>query len=94
MLRPGGYAMILDPDAALIERDTITCGHCNRVVFVKPGSVATTYLIQHRDGRWTEEPGAGCTICGRSICLRCHDLGMCLPMERQLEQQERRRVHS
>lgn len=88
MLRPGGYAQILDPDAPLVERDTCSCGHCNKVIFTKPGSASTTYLIQHRDGRWTEEAGAFCRVCMRPVCLRCHDLGSCLPLERWLDQQE------
>lgn len=90
MLRPGGYAQILDPDAPLVERDTCSCGHCNKVIFTKPGSASTTYLIQHRDGRWTEEAGAFCRVCMRPVCLRCHDLGSCLPLERWLDQQEQK----
>jgi hypothetical protein len=90
MLRPGGYAQILDPDAPLIERDTCACGHCNKVIFVKPGSATTVYLLQHRDGRWTEEAGAFCRVCMRPVCLRCHDLGSCLPLERWLDQQEQK----
>lgn len=33
--KPGGYAVISDPDNGIIEHDTITCAHCSRVVFVK-----------------------------------------------------------
>ena len=88
MRAPQGYAQILDPDRPLVERDTISCGHCGRVVFVKPGSAATVYLIQHRDGSWTDEAGAFCRVCMRPVCLRCHDDGVCHPLERWLERQE------
>lgn len=90
-----GYASITDPDAPLFERDTLNCGHCQKVVFVKPGSATTVYLILHFDKAtgahaWVEEPGAFCRICMRPVCLACHDHGGCRPFEHWLEQQERR----
>lgn len=91
MQRPHGYATITDPDAALWERDTCTCGHCGRVIFIKPGTASTIYLIQHRDGRWTEEAGAFCRCCMKPVCLPCDAVGTCTPLERWLEQQETRR---
>lgn len=88
MRRAGGYATVSDPDRPLLEWDTITCGHCARVIFVKPGTATTVYLIQHRDLRWTEEAGAFCRVCMRPVCLLCHANGYCLPQERWLEQHE------
>ena len=90
MRRPGGYAQIVDPDRPLFERDTITCGHCQRIVFIKPGSGATVYLLLHRDGSVTEEAGAFCRVCMRPVCLSCHDQGTCTPFERQIAQMEAR----
>ena len=92
MLRPQGYSTVVSPDAPVVERDTITCGHCQRVVFVKPNTAATTYLIPgtHPDHPWREEPGACCRVCMRSICLTCCDVGRCTPFERQIEQMEAR----
>ena len=91
MLHPGGYATISDPDRSQpVEWDTLTCGHCCRVVFVKPGTGSTIYLIQHRDGRWTEDAGAFCRVCMKPVCLPCHDHGACVPLERWLEQVEHR----
>lgn len=93
MLRPQGYAQIIDPDRPLVEYDSISCSHCGKVVFVKPGSAATVFLIQHLTPTgmiyWSEEPGASCWTCGcRPVCLPCHDLGVCLPLERRLTQME------
>lgn len=86
-----GYATIVDPDAPLFERDTTTCGHCQRVIFVKPGTAQTTYLIFDRvSWTWKEELGAFCRVCMRPICLPCCDRGRCLPWERQLEASEAR----
>jgi hypothetical protein len=90
---PQGYAAVIDPSAQTWERDTVTCGHCSAVVFVKPGTASTTYLVQQRDaatGRmvWAEEPGAFCRVCMRSVCLRCHSDGGCRPLEAWLESQE------
>ena len=97
MPRLGGYATIADPDRPLFERDTVACGHCQKVVFVKPGTGATVYLILHVDDaqgahRWVEEAGAFCRICMRPVCLRCHGEGGCRPFERLLEQMERPHV--
>jgi len=85
-----GYALILDPDRAQVEYDTIRCCHCQRIVFVKPGSASTVYLFPQKDGRTLEEPGAFCGRCMGPICLLCHDLGRCTPWERQLERTEAR----
>ena len=90
-MRHQGYVTIVDPDRPLFERDTTSCGHCQRVIFLKPGSGVTVYLIPHRDGRWTEESGAFCRVCMRPVCLVCHDKGTCTPIEKQLEQMEARR---
>lgn len=89
MLRPQGYATIATPDAH-IERDTVVCGHCNQIVFIKPGTAATTYLVPQRVGPPKEEPGASCRQCMRPVCLRCHALGRCTPLERRIEQMEAR----
>lgn len=90
MRLPLGYATWTDPERPLVERDTTRCGHCGCVIFVKPGHGATVYLVQHRDGRWTEQPGAGCRVCMAAVCLACYHDGRCLPLERSLEQAERR----
>ena len=91
-MKGAGLGLWADPgsDTPILELDSLQCGHCNTVVFVKPGTATTVYLIQHRDGRWTEEAGAFCRCCMRPVCLRCHDVGSCLPLERWLEEQETR----
>ena len=90
MPRISGYGIIVDPGISgqPWERDSVSCGHCNKVIWTKPGSASTVYLILHRDGRWTEEAGAMCRICMRSVCLPCHDHGACVPFEQWLLEQE------
>lgn len=95
MLRPQGYAQVVDPDRPLVEYDTTQCCHCGRVIFTKAGTVSTVYLIQRQlpSGLlvWEEEAGAGCWTCGgKPVCLPCHDRGVCLPLEKWLDYQERR----
>lgn len=87
-MKVSGYATVVEPDRPLLERDTVTCVHCSRVVFVKPGTGSTVYLILHRDGRWTEEPGAFCRCCMGPVCLPCDQVGTCRPLERWLQQVE------
>ena len=91
MRNPGGYGVTMDPgsDRPLNETDTIVCGHCQRIVRVKPGTGATVYLIFDQTAwQWKEEPGAACRCCMRPICLPCCDKGTCTPWERQLEAME------
>jgi len=86
-----GYAQVVDPDRPLVERDTIGCGHCGRVIFVKPDTASTVYLVLNRQAlRWHEEPGAFCRVCMRPVCLACDAHGRCLPWERQFEMSEAR----
>lgn len=89
-MKLSGYATITEPDKQPQEWDTVNCRHCGRVIFIKPGSASTVYLIQHRDRRWTEEPGAGCRLCHGPVCLPCHDIGTCTPLEKKLAEMERR----
>lgn len=91
MRHAGGYATIVEPDRPLVELDTCVCGHCQRVIFTKPGSASTVYLLPTQVvGQYREEPGAFCRVCMRVVCLRCHDLGRCTPWERRLEVAESR----
>ncbi len=84
MRRAGGYATFTG-EAAVREYDTCSCGHCGKILFTKPGTVSTVYLIPTRSGGWLEEPGAGCRVCMRPVCLPCHDVGACRPVEQLLE---------
>ena len=74
----------------VIERDTATCGHCNRIILIKAGTGATTYLIPQVHGPDREEPGAMCRVCMRTVCLHCHADGRCTPLERRIEEMEAR----
>ena len=87
MRRPDGYVTVSTPDLT-IERDAVTCRHCQRIVLVKPGTASTVYLFPQMAGPDREEPGAFCRVCMGPVCLRCHDLGVCLPAERRLELME------
>jgi hypothetical protein len=93
MLRPQGKVEIFGDfreGVQTLERDTITCGHCNHIVMVKPGTGSTVYYIPQLAGPPREEPGAFCRVCMHAICLRCCDLGICTPLERHLEELEAR----
>jgi hypothetical protein len=86
-----GYATTFEPDKPIVERDTMTCGHCQRAVFVKPGTACTTYLIFDRvNWRWQEEPGAFCRVCMRPVCLSPRCLSSCRVWEERLERSEAR----
>lgn len=90
MRNPKGYALISDPDAPTWERDTATCCHCGAVIFTKPGTIQTVYLVSTPDG-WREEPGAFCRNCMKPVCLACDRVGTCVPFERWLIEQEKKR---
>lgn len=92
MIRTRGYAVWADPDAPTRELDTASCGHCGAVIFLKPGTGATTYLIPGALPTLPaqEVPGAACRLCMTAVCLSCHADGRCLPLERQLDASEAR----
>lgn len=90
MIRPGGYAIIVDPEAPTIEFDTVTCNHCQQVVRVKAGSAMTVYYMRNAAGVLVEEAGAFCRLCMAPICLNCHARGVCVPWEKQMEAMEAR----
>ena len=92
MRRASGY-MTTFGDVPLQEHDTAQCGHCQQHIPVKAGTASTVYLVQSLVGSQIvtkEEPGAMCLVCMRTVCLKCHDLGRCLPWERMIEQSEAR----
>ena len=89
MIRPQGHVSIVG-DGIFQEYDTITCGHCNRIVMVKSGTGSTVYFLPQMAGPHKEEPGAMCRMCMRAICLKCHDEGRCYPLERRIEEMEAR----
>lgn len=89
MLKPQGYATFTGD--TIVERDTITCGHCQMLVFVKPRTASTIYLIPQFQAPDKEEPGAMCRVCMRAVCLKCHDDGRCTPFERRIEEMEHKR---
>lgn len=79
--RAQGYAILTDPEKPALERDTYTCGHCNRVVFVPPRADPATL------GGW-------CGGCARLICTACEAKKAqsltCEPFEKWLAEQEQR----
>jgi hypothetical protein len=87
MRNPQGYAVITAPDE-IVEHDTITCGHCNKIVRVKAGTGATVYIIPTFNGPPKEEAGAFCRQCMRAICLPCCDIGVCTPLMKRIEAME------
>ncbi len=94
MSRQHGYGAWTDRVTGNVtqEFDTRQCRHCQRHIFVKPGTLSTVYLIPDMRpgmfGKFIEEPGAGCTICGGPVCLPCHDIGTCSPFMEQIARSE------
>lgn len=75
--RIGGYAHWTNGDIGMpnIERDSITCIHCNQVVIVEP--------LKPLD-----EQTGWCMSCMKFICKDC--IGKpCVPLEKWLEKVER-----
>jgi hypothetical protein len=71
-----GYATLIDPDLGKKEADTFTCGHCQRIVAVKPY------------GQNLDELGGRCGGCDQLICAACVDTGRCDPFEEKLKRFE------
>ena len=79
MRKPQGCAEIVQPDAPTKRADTITCCHCQAIVFVKARQDPS-------------EAGGFCRLCYAHICGPCADAGKCTPFEARLEQMEGRRA--
>lgn len=77
MRRAQGYAVIVEPGKATVERDTFTCAHCNCVVFVEPMQAAS-------------DMGGWCMMCAKNTCTSCAGQLGCSPFERKIEALERR----
>lgn len=90
MRRAGGYLSICAPDKRSqrvtlngtvidteTEADTFSCGHCNRVVVVKPFCDPS-------------DVGGLCKQCMTLVCPKCYDVGSCTPIEKRIEQMEDR----
>lgn len=91
MRAPGGYVTVVEPDQPLVEIDTVGCKHCGALIYVKPATACTTYLIPTpTPGRYVEEPGAFCARCFGPICLPCLEAGTCTPFLKLLEASESR----
>lgn len=74
MRNPGGWVCITEPDAPVVEMDTFTCGHCNKVVQVKVKASP-------------DELGGYCYCCTKMVCPLCVGKG-CDPFEKKLERME------
>lgn len=74
MLKPGGYALWMDPEGNK-EQDTFTCNHCNTVVYVKAAASPT-------------EAGGWCNLCMRLLCMNCAGKE-CVPFEKKMEMWEK-----
>ena len=79
MLQRTGYAVIADPDARRVEMDTVTCGHCQRIV-----------PLHDRAGKRRAGVLVHCYQCDTHTCVPCAEAGRCLPFERKLERLEAR----
>ena len=74
MRRAGGYGLAVYDCGEVVEKDSATCNHCNRVFFVGPKEKP-------------EDIGGYCRMCAKLICAVCVDQG-CVPFEKRLEQME------
>lgn len=77
MRKPQGYAVLIDGEGRSRERDTFTCGHCQRIVHVAPKADPA-------------EVGGMCYGCGALVCPTCVEARACTPIKARLEAAERR----
>lgn len=84
MRNAGGYAVMTNADGSKVERDTITCFHCNRLVTVNsrmdPAQQTAHRVIEAEK----------CRMCMRHICPVCVGKLECKPFEKKLDAYEAR----
>lgn len=84
MRRPQGYLEITG-NGPTIPRDTFSCVHCNRIVVLQlPGNPII-------GAGASVDLGGFCLKCMKNLCGPCADLGVCVPFEKRLQQQELRK---
>ena len=90
--RPQGFAVIKQPDGSKRECDTVTCSHCNKIVFLwpdEPGKQPADLL--RTCGMCDANRNQICLACAkrqRAIVASGRTRGACIPFERQLEHME------
>lgn len=76
-----GYGFAVGPPGTVLEHDTYTCGHCQRLVTVTPFQDPASI-------------GGLCKICMSLICPGCVGRGArgepCTPWEKKMERMEAR----
>jgi hypothetical protein len=72
-MRAKGYTVLTGP-AGIIEAETFSCGHCQRIVTIKPRCDPA-------------DMGGRCYVCDSLICEGCVGKG-CSPVEKRLEAAE------
>lgn len=88
MRNPGGWAIMTEPGKATIERDTITCNHCNVVVHINP------QLLPQEQNQFRVIEAEKCRMCMRHVCPVC--MGKmnaghgCKVFEKKVEEHEAR----
>ena len=75
MRSPQGYAVISGPEG-IVEADTYSCKHCQRIVHVPPRCDPA-------------DLGGLCKMCMGLICPACVNEGACAPFEKKLELYEK-----
>lgn len=77
VLKPNGYAFIVDPDSPQItEYDTLACAHCG----------GHWHIIK---GTPVDQTGGFCRMCYKPVCPKCAG-GDCRPFEKWLEAEEKK----
>lgn len=74
--KPGGLGISFEIDR-IVEHETTTCAHCQHITVVPHGVRAEDTVARL------------CRSCMRLICPVCVRVGICRPIEKWLEQQEK-----
>ena len=90
-----GIAEVCGPYGEIAHIKTVTCGHCDRIMYVSPfgdgtGEVQLPEEARPSLVRLKREPPAVCHQCWTLVCPRCHADGRCTPLLRRLEEEYRK----
>jgi hypothetical protein len=80
MAKVGGYASVISLEGSVTEADTITCAHCNGVVF----------LHDPNTGSRKNSAAGFCRSCMKATCIPCDNGGTCAPFEKKIAEMEKR----
>lgn len=88
-----GVATICGPFGEIAQIKTVTCGHCDKIMYVSPFGDGADSVELPKEAEHSiittlkREPPAVCHSCWTLVCPACHKDGRCTPLLKRIEEE-------